>query len=164
MAQQMYHHLCPMIDVSKHAQAKLERESGAETDTESITELEEERPNDINPHLKRQQIPIISVEYLQEKLRERNERLKQKEYSAGEECVPPPIPPPPRRNNHNRGEKKVELRNYDSLLLCCHPTQPTISYPRLLSQTGKERLRNGFQYVIRCMNQKETSSALTLCR
>ena len=108
-------------------------------------EPEEEKPRHVHPPMIGLIIPVISAEYLQEKLRERNERLKQKEQSSAEECVPPPIPPPPKRRNHHKEEKKIELRNYDSLSVCCHPTMPTDSHPRGLTRTGKERLRNGFQ-------------------
>ena len=103
-------------------------------------EPEEEKPRHVHPPMIGLPIPVISAEYLQEKLRERNERLKQKEQSSAEECVPPPIPPPPKRRNHHKEEKKIELRNYDSLSVCCHPTMPTDSHPRGLTRTGTRLL------------------------
>lgn len=68
--------------------------------------------------------PIVSVDYLKEKLRERNERMKL-QATIAEECVAPPIPPPPPKRDHHRGERRVELCNYDAFLVSCsiHPLE-----------------------------------------
>lgn len=56
---------------------------------------------------------LISVELLQNKLREMGEKRKERE-QAHEPCNPPPLPlhpPPPRKNK--KKEIKMELCNYD---------------------------------------------------
>lgn len=55
-------------------------------------EPEEEKPRHVHPPMIGLPIPVISAEYLQEKLRERNERLKQKEQSSAEEMRSAPDP------------------------------------------------------------------------
>ena len=50
----------------------------------------------------------ITVEYLQQKLREREERLRK----TRPPCSIPPIPPPPPKRDHSTLKRRVELKNY----------------------------------------------------
>ena len=49
----------------------------------------------------------VSVEYLQQKLKERQERMQ-----SAEECAVPVIPPPPPKRDHKKDICRVELKNY----------------------------------------------------
>lgn len=66
----------------------------------------------IESNMKNGQHPsLVSAQYLQEKLKEREERLRARgEYTS---CIPPPIPPPPPKRDHKRNGDRIILCNYD---------------------------------------------------
>lgn len=51
---------------------------------------------------------LVTVEYLQQKLQEREERL----HKTQPPCSIPPIPPPPPKRDHSTLKRRVELKNY----------------------------------------------------
>ena len=76
-----------------------------QSSVESERELEFDMiPNETKPS---RQCPI-TVEYLQQKLQEREERLRK----THPPCSIPPIPPPPPKRDHSTLKRRVELKNY----------------------------------------------------
>ena len=73
---------------------------------QSTTKSESESNNHTN-EIPSRQCPV-TVEYLHQKLQEREERLRKTQPP----CSIPPIPPPPPKRDHSTLKRRVELKNY----------------------------------------------------
>ena len=76
----------------------IQKQEEPTPDTETSPEYSLERSN---PSC------CVSVEYIQQKLKERQERMQ-----SAETCSIPVIPPPPLKRDHKKGVSRVELKNY----------------------------------------------------
>lgn len=104
VADQWYQQICEIIRTESDSKST---ESNIDDD---IKELLEQKV--IESNMKNGQHPsLVSAQYLQEKLKEREERLRARgEYTS---CIPPPIPPPPPKRDHKRNGDRIILCNYD---------------------------------------------------